>query len=214
MKVETTQRHSPENAFDAVCRAAKKRGQNPRIVSDTRTLILELVDASFLEPLVGTHRIQRVPKGSTRRHTSTATILILDAMESILSVRPANAKNTFHFDEADLQETYTRGSGPGGQHRNKTDSCVILTHLPTGIQVRIDGRSQWANRQEARRVLSDRIAVLNREGAMDDLNAQRRSQVNPERAAKAFTHNEQRDEVVDHESGRKWRMSDFHKGKF
>jgi peptide chain release factor 1 len=202
------------HVFDAFCRAAKRRGQDPRVESGTKSFVLYLDDASFLEPFVGTHRVQRIPKNSTRRHTSTATIVILDGMESILSLTGSNSKNTFHFDEADLSETYARGDGPGGQHRNKTNSCVVLTHVPTGVTVRIDGRSQWQNRQEARRVLSDRIAALKGEESANSLNAQRRSQINSERSAKTFTHNEQRDEVVDHQTGRKWRMTDFAKGKF
>jgi peptide chain release factor 1 len=166
-------------------------------------MILEVSDTTFLEPFIGTHRVQRIPKGEQRRHTSTATVAILDQIES-----------DFVLNEDDLTERFARGSGPGGQHRNKTDSCVILTHVPTGVEVRIDGRSQWQNRQEARKVLSERIAAHRAAEESHISNAQRRTQIDAERSAKSFTHNTQRNEVVDHDTGRSWRLGDFMKGKF
>jgi peptide chain release factor 1 len=167
-------------------------------------MIMEVADTSFLEPFVGTHRVQRIPKRSSARHTSTATVAILDA--SAIEVDP--------LDESDLAERYTRGSGKGGQHRNKTDSCVVLTHVPTGIEARVDGRNQWQNRQEARRVLAKRVAAVEVEEALHIRNGERNGQIDSERSAKSFTHNTQRDEVVDHSTGRSWRLRDFAKGKF
>jgi len=165
---------------------------------------MEVADASFLEPFVGTHRVQRIPKRASARHTSTATVAILDGFE--IEVEP--------LDEADLAERYTRGSGKGGQHRNKTDSCVVLTHIPTGLEARVDGRNQWQNRQEARRVLAGRVAAVEEGEGLRIRNAQRNGQIDSERSAKSFTHNTQRDEVVDHSTGRAWRLRDFSKGKF
>jgi len=193
----------PRTAFDAFQAAARRRGIKTSVDDSARTMVLEVEDASFLEPFVGTHRVQRIPQGAQRRHTSTATVAILDRDES-----------DFVLIEGDLAERFARGSGPGGQHRNKTDSCVVLTHIPTGIEARIDGRSQWQNRQEARRVLSERIAEHLEGMAEVEHNDQRRTQINPERSAKSFTHNTQRNEVVDHNTGRSWRLGDFRKGKF
>ena len=53
------------------------------------------------------------------------------------------------FNKKDISFQYTRGTGPGGQHKNKTDSCVIATHEPTGLSVRIDGRNQHSNKSKA-----------------------------------------------------------------
>lgn len=192
----------PENVFDAFQTSARRRGISTRLLESNRTLIAEFEDAEFLKPLCGTHRIQRIPKGENRRHTSTATVALVDEIES-----------DFVLNEADLRERFTRGSGNGGQNRNVHDNCVIMTHVPTGVEVRIDGRSQWQNRQEARRVLSKRIAEYEIEKALRICNADRQTQVNPERSAKSFTHNTQRDEVVDHDTGQKWRLSSFMKGK-
>lgn len=61
------------------------------------------------------------------------------------------------INEKDLDWKFTRGTGPGGQHRNKTDSCVNLTHIPSGIKVRIDGRSQASNKVDALFVLKARL---------------------------------------------------------
>ncbi len=129
-----------------------------------------------------------------RRHTSTVTVCTID--ESMV---------VYELLESELEETFTRGSGPGGQHRNKTDTKVVLKHLPTGITVAIDGRSQWANRQEARRGLKKRLQT------QSQTENERREQ--PHRAAKSFTYNTQRDEVVCHRDDRKWRLSQFMKGR-
>lgn len=174
------------------------------VEDSTRTFVMEVADASWLEPFVGTHRVQRIPKGERRRHTSTATVAILDSVKVEVE----------HLDESELDEVYDRGSGKGGQHQNTTDSAVTLTHTPTGISVHIEGRKQWSNRQEARRVLAERVAEHHAERERSARNDQRRSQIDAERAAKSFTHNAQRNEVVDHSTGRTWRLRDFTKGKF
>lgn len=195
---------SHRSVFDALSKAAKRRGQSPRLIESGRTFIAEFDDVSFLEPFCGTHRVQRIPKGSSARHTSTATIAILD-----------HASEAFELDEADLDEQFTRGSGPGGQHRNKVETTVVLTHVPSGVSVRCDGRSQWQNRQDARAELVRRMEALAHQTAREADNAERKRQVSSvERPAKSFTYNTQRDEVVDHSTGKKWRMSAFMKGRF
>lgn len=195
---------SHRSVFDALSRAARRRGQSPRLIESGRTLIAEFGDVSFLEPFCGTHRIQRIPKGSSARHTSTATIAIL-----------SRAAAHFELDESELEETFTRCSGPGGKHRNKVETTVVLTHLPSGVSVRCDGRSQWQNRQDARAELVRRLEANAQRTASEADNAERKRQVaSVERSAKSFTYNTQRDEVVDHSTGQKWRMSSFMKGRF
>ena len=98
---------------------------------------------------VGTHRVQRVPEGDTRRHTSTVTVAVLDAARPAVGVDPA-----------DVELVPYRGTGPGGQHRNTADSCVRATHRPTGIVVHAtESRSQWVNRQAALAEVARRVAA-------------------------------------------------------
>ena len=61
------------------------------------------------------------------------------------------------MNKSDIRFEYTRGKGPGGRHRNSTDSCVTATHIPTGITVRVDGRKQGKNKKKAIHLLEQRI---------------------------------------------------------
>ena len=98
----------------------------------------------------GSHRVQRVPKTETqgRVHTSTATVLVMPEMEEV----------DVQINKSDLRIDTYRASGAGGQHINKTDSAVRITHLPTGIVATSqDGRSQHDNRDKAMKALITRI---------------------------------------------------------
>lgn len=97
-----------------------------------------------------------------------------------------------------------RGTGPGGQHRNVTDSKVVVTHLPTGIQASSDDRSQHDNKRKALAVLAERVAEQYRNQYGSAINDSRRLQMEGERA---FTWTEWRDTVVNHRTGRKAKMS-------
>lgn len=163
---------------------------------------MEVDSADFATPMVGSHRIQRIPKGSSSRHTSTVTLAILEE------------QGDFELDESELSERFTRGSGSGGQHRNTSDTCVVLTHEPTGETVRIDERSQWHSRQLARREMERRLRDHHKASASDEQNAYRRAQVDGNRAAKQFTHNDQRSTVVDHDTGRRWSMAAWRNGRW
>lgn len=130
-----------------------------------------------------------------RVHTSTVTVAVLDADAATL-IAPACRPE-------DLRERFTRGRGPGGQHKNKTDSCVVLTHLPSGITVTVDGRDQHANRRAARAELERRLAVREATTQRTQLRELRRGQIGSgERGDKVRTYREQDGRVTDHRTGR------------
>lgn len=158
---------------------------------------------------MGTHRVQRVPQGDTRRHTSTVTVSLVEDSRAIARECPA-------LDPALVVERTFRGSGPGGQNRNKVESGVAVKHLPTGIEVRIDrGRSQWANRAEAWDELARRVAAGELDYARTRVNDTRVAQVGAgERVSHDWTWCAWRDSVSHHETGRSWSMAHALRGRF
>jgi peptide chain release factor 1 len=153
------------------------------------------------------HRVQRIPKNDRRgrRHTSTATVAVIERQFS---------KRVEMADE-DLDVFTHRGSGKGGQHRNKTDSAVRVVHRPTGTTVIVEhGRSQWQNLQQAKMVLAQRLEEVARRVESDKVLRDRNRQIaSGERPVKQFTHNQQRSVVESHQTGEVWRWSDFYRGR-
>lgn len=139
-----------------------------------------------------------------RVHTSTITVAVL----------PEPAEIDVRLDERDLEETTMRGSGPGGQHRNKTDSAVRLLHRPTGLVVRCESeRDQSQNRRVARAVLRARLWDLEHTRTRGARDADRRAQVGTGmRGDKRRTIRTQDDQVTDNVSGRTWRFKDYERG--
>lgn len=143
----------------------------------------------------GAHRVQRVPKTETqgRVHTSTATVLVMAEVEEVdVEINP----NDLRID------TY-RASGAGGQHINKTDSAVRITHLPTGIVAASqDGRSQHDNRDKAMRALRARVYEAIQREQEEKLGAERRTKVGSgDRSEKIRTYNYPQNRVTDHRIG-------------
>lgn len=156
----------------------------------------------------GGHRWQRVPPNEKRGrvHTSTVTVAVLPAATAAQVSLNAN----------DVEATYSRGSGPGGQHRNKTESCVVLRHRPTGVVARCDATpSQAQNRETAMRVLAARISAARIETERMRANTERRQQVGTGmRGDKRRTIRTQDGVVTDHVTGRRWRLRDYLRGEW
>ena len=143
----------------------------------------------------GSHRVQRVPKTETqgRVHTSTATVLVMPEAEEVdVEINPG-----------DLRIDTYRASGAGGQHINKTDSAVRITHLPTGIVASSqDGRSQHDNKDKAMRALRARVYEMVQREQEEALGSERRSKIGSgDRSEKIRTYNYPQNRVTDHRIG-------------
>lgn len=146
----------------------------------------------------GVHRVQRIPATEKmgRIHTSTATVAVL----------PVFDKKDNEIKESDLEITFSRSGGAGGQNVNKVETAVRVVHKPTGIMVRSTSeRSQHANREKALEILSAKLAVLEEEKAAASEGSTRRDQVGTgDRSEKIRTYNFPQDRITDHRIKKTW----------
>lgn len=143
----------------------------------------------------GVHRVQRVPETETqgRIHTSTVTVAVLpEAEDAEIEINPTDLKI----------DTY-RSSGAGGQHINKTESAIRITHLPTGLVVECqDERSQYKNKDKAMKVLKSRLLEREKQKLHEERAEERKNQVGTgDRSERIRTYNYHQGRVTDHRIG-------------
>lgn len=166
-----------------------------------KTLVAEVSGAGVYDALKhesGVHRVQRVPatERQGRIHTSTASVAVLPIVEA----------KQVELREGDLEVTFSRAGGPGGQNVNKVETAVRILHKPTGIVVscRVE-RAQHANREKAMEILRSKLFEMQREQSVGSVAEIRKTQIGSgDRSEKIRTYNFPDDRITDHRIGKKF----------
>jgi len=188
--------------FRMYTRYAEIKGWKTEVISESASdnggykevicLITGVKVYSHLKYEAGTHRVQRVPatEAQGRIHTSAATVAVMAEAEAVdIDIRPE-----------DLRIDVYRASGAGGQHVNKTESAVRITHLPTNtVVICQDEKSQHKNKASAMKVLSSRILQLEQDKKNSEMSADRKAQVGSgDRSERIRTYNFPQGRCTDH----------------
>jgi peptide chain release factor 1 len=180
-------------------------------LTDAVLEVLEPGSYDLLRSEAGVHRVQRVPatEKKGRTHTSAVSVLVLPSLpnpgdESALNFDDPNSD--FYIAPGDVRSETMRARGAGGQHVNKTDSAIRLTHIPTGMVVAMqDSRSQHKNREKAWQILRAKLAQKKREEREQELINLRRKIMGGVgvlgREDKVRTYNYSQNRVSDHRCG-------------
>jgi len=189
-------------------RYAENKGWPIKIINTNKTAldglkeaVVEINNKEAFENLkyeAGVHRVQRIPvtEKSGRIHTSTATVAILPQVKNIqMEIKPE-----------DIEESFFRSSGPGGQNVQKVESAVRLMHKPSGLTVVCQsGRKQKENRKEALELLKNKIFNQKQEETTGKAEKERRDQIgHAERSEKIRTYNFPQDRITDHRIKKSW----------
>ena len=191
--------------FRAYVRYAEKKGWRVEVVSESKNdlggfkEIIVLIKGegaySRLKYEGGTHRVQRIPvtESQGRIHTSAVTVAVMPEVDDI----------DIEIDPKDLKIEVMRAGGAGGQHVNKTESAVRITHLPTGITVSMqDERSQQRNKEKAMQILKARVFEKYEKERLEKIGKERKSQVGSgDRSERIRTYNYPQNRITDHRIG-------------
>jgi peptide chain release factor 1 len=187
---------------------AERRGWSTNLVHDSRAEMGGYKEASFeihgkdvykeLRFETGVHRVQRIPATEKmgRIHTSTASVAVMPIRKNI----------NIEIPESDLEVTFSRAGGPGGQNVNKVETAVRLTHKPTGIVISSRSeRSQLKNREKAMSILASQLEEKRREEEDRTYASERKGQIGTaDRSEKIRTYNFPQDRVTDHRIKQSW----------
>src|SRR3989344_1388520 len=166
-----------------------------------KTLIAEISGAGAYDSLKqesGVHRVQRVPvtERQGRIHTSTASVAVLPVVEA----------KRVEIKDSDLEVTFSRAGGPGGQNVNKVETAVRILHKPTGLVVSCrTERFQHANREKAMEILRAKLFEAQQSQHVGSISELRKEQIGSgERSEKIRTYNFPEDRITDHRIGKKF----------